>query len=196
MQFQPSYALLNPVEDDWSQAKKLDSLHPTFRTKVEAVMSDLRAKGYKPHIKFGWRSLETQKQLLSQGRTKVPFSFHNAVDINGLPAALAVDITDEADQWAYQNMAFFNAMGAAARKQGLVWGGDWVTFKDYAHIQGASNDALNLLKTKGLAAIGYISDSRVARVMAAAWLIGVVGVSGIAIALAWRYKDEIREMLP
>ena len=190
MQFQTSLVRQNPVEDDWPQEQKLDSLHPTFRAKVDRVMADLRAQGYNPHVKFGWRSLQTQAQLLSAGRTKVPFSFHNAVDIEGEPAALAVDITDYDDRWAYQNMNFFKALGAAAEKQGLFWGGDW-TWKDYAHIQGAPNDVLDLLKTKGLAAIGYASRVKYLKLLGGVGLVGVAAAaSAVIIALAWRYRSR------
>lgn len=190
MQFQTSLTRVNPVEDVWPQEQKLDSLHPTFRAKVDRVMADLRAQGYNPHVKFGWRSLETQAQLFNAGTTKVLFSFHNAVDLDGEPAALAVDITDEADQWAYANMAFFNALGVAAKKQGLFWGGDWM-WKDYAHIQGAPNDVLNLLKTKGLAAIGYASRVKYLKLLGGVGLVGVAAAaSAVIIALAWRYRSR------
>jgi len=38
---------------------------------------------------------------------------------------------------------FFRALGKA---QGLVWGGDWTGFRDWAHLQGRQNAELRLVK--------------------------------------------------
>jgi|GEM_PF-4880261 len=41
---------------------------------------------------------------------------------------------------------FWAALGEEAKKRGLVWGGDWKSFRDVAHIQGRQNSELSLVK--------------------------------------------------
>ena len=131
----------------WPQAKKLASLEPGFRRKIEAVLQTLRSEGFRPTIVFGWRSVAVQQQLVRQGRSKVRFSFHNAQTPQGRPNAWAVDIVDERWSWNDPDChVFFRALGKAGKAQGLVWGGDWTSFRDWAHLQGRQNSELRQVK--------------------------------------------------
>lgn len=132
----------------WSQEKKLSSLDPLFRPAVSAVLAALRDQGFQPKIFFGWRSVAVQHQLFLQGRTKVQFSFHNAQRPDGTPNAYAADIVDSRWGWtdAAQQNGFWDALGAEARERGLVWGGDWTSFRDVAHIQSRQNSELAATK--------------------------------------------------
>ncbi|MCB1934725.1 MAG: M15 family metallopeptidase [Nitrosomonas sp.] len=137
----------------WPQTKKLQSLNPAFRIKVQNVLDALAQRGFQPKIFFGWRSVAVQQELFAKGRTKVRFSFHNAQKPDGTPNAYAADIIDK--RWGWNQEAkdngFWSALGEAAKKQGLVWGGDWTSFKDVAHIQGRQNSELaNTKKESGL----------------------------------------------
>lgn len=131
----------------WPQEKKLASLEPGFRRKIDAVLADLRAQGFRPKVIFGWRSVAVQQQLMRRGVTKVRFSFHNAQTPQGRPNAWAVDIVDE--RWAWNEPdchVFFRALGKSGKAQGLVWGGDWTSFRDWAHLQGRQNAELAQVK--------------------------------------------------
>lgn len=131
----------------WSQAKKLQSLAASFMPKVNAVISRLSARGFQPHIIYGWRSVAVQQTLVAQGKSRVRFSFHNAQLPDGTPNAWAADIVDKRWLWREPDcMTFFNALGEEAKAQGLVWGGDWANFRDWAHIQGRQNGELALVK--------------------------------------------------
>ena len=82
------------------------------------------------------------------------FSFHNAQKRNGTPKACAADIIDK--RWAWGDAAeangFWQALGAAAKAEGLNWGGDWRSFKDWAHVQLHPNNMLAEVKRQsGLA---------------------------------------------
>ena len=133
----------------WPQEKKLASLEPAFRAKIEKVIAKLKADSFQPTIVFGWRSVAVQKKLKAEGKSKVSFSFHNAQKPDGTPNALAVDICDT--RWAWNEPdchKFFKALGAAGKTEGLVWGGDWVSFKDWAHLQGRQNGELAKVKSE------------------------------------------------
>lgn len=97
----------------------------------------LRASGFQPTIVYGWRSVAVQEELLKQGHTTVHFSFHNAQLPDGTPNSHAADIVDE--RWqrtpAAAKNGFWEALGKAAKEEGLVWGGDWKSFLDVAHVQ-------------------------------------------------------------
>ena len=137
----------------WPHEKKLASLEPSFRAKIERVIAKLKAGGFQPKIVFGWRSTAVQKKLKQQGKSKVSFSFHNAQHPDGTPNACAVDIVDT--RWAWNEPdchKFFRALGEAGKAEGLVWGGDWKSFRDWAHLQSRQNSELaQVRKESGLA---------------------------------------------
>lgn len=132
----------------WPEAKKLESLNPQFRSKVVSVLAKLRGRGFQPKVFFGWRSVQVQQELVRLGRSTVRFSFHNAQRPDGTPNAYAADIVDQ--RWGWNPPAeangFWQALGDEAKALGLVWGGDWTTFKDVAHIQGRQNRELAATK--------------------------------------------------
>jgi hypothetical protein len=132
----------------WTQEKKLESMNPDFREKVKGVVAALKQRGFQPKIFYGWRSVAVQQELVRTGRSKVRFSFHNAQKPDGTPNAYAADVIDQRWGWkaAAETNGFWTALGQEARSRGLVWGGDWTTFKDVAHIQGRQNNELAAVK--------------------------------------------------
>ena len=127
--------------EKWSQAMKLLSMDPDLRTRVQAAMAELRNLGFRPRIFFGWRSAAAQRELFQAGKTGVLFSFHNAQRPDGTPNAYAADIIDERWGWdeAAEEHGFWEALGKAARTHGLIWGGDWKSPHDPAHVQNRQN---------------------------------------------------------
>lgn len=132
----------------WTQDKKLQSLNPSLRPKVEAVLAALENRSYKPKIFYGWRSVAVQQELYNQGNSKIKFSFHNAQKPDGTPYSYAADIIDSRYGWSDQaeSSGFWQALGEEAKKQGLFWGGDWSSFRDWAHVQLVSNSELAQVK--------------------------------------------------
>lgn len=128
----------------WSQEKKLQSLNAQFRVKVKAVVKALKDEGFKPKIFYGWRSVAVQLDLFNKKRSKVKFSFHNATQKDGIPNSYAVDIIDLRYGWSDkpETKKFWEALGKAANENGLYWGGDWKSFKDWAHVQMHPNNKL------------------------------------------------------
>ena len=95
-----------------------------------------------------------QRRLFEAGNSRVRFSFHNAQLKIGTPNAYAIDIIDRRWAWGVgaERNHFWDALGKAAKAEGLYWGGDWLKFKDYAHVQSFSNSKLAEIKRKsGLA---------------------------------------------
>lgn len=134
----------------WTQEKKLSSLNPDLRPKVEKILKTLTDAGFQPKIFFGWRSVQVQLEIYKAGNTKIKFSFHNAQKPDGRPNAYAADIVDKRWGWddAAKKNGFWTALGKAAKDQGLVWGGDWKGFTDVAHVQNKQNSELAAVKSE------------------------------------------------
>lgn len=132
----------------WPEDKKLKSMTEELRGKVLSVMRLLCERGFRPHIFYGWRSISVQIQLYSRGKSKVRFSFHNAQKPDGTPNSYAADIIDYRYGWSPQAelAGFWKALGEEAKRHGLIWGGDWTSFRDVAHVQLLPNSCLNQVK--------------------------------------------------
>jgi peptidoglycan L-alanyl-D-glutamate endopeptidase CwlK len=132
----------------WSHEKKLASLDNRMRSKVERTLETLKGEGFRPKVFFAWRSLAVQHDLVLRGVSKARFSFHNAQKKDGTPSAYAADIIDR--RWAWTKKAekngFWETLGRAAKQEGLYWGGNWRTFKDWAHVQYFPNRKLAEVK--------------------------------------------------
>jgi D-alanyl-D-alanine carboxypeptidase/Putative peptidoglycan binding domain len=128
----------------WPQEKKLASLNADLRPKVEKILKSLADSGFQPKVFYGWRSVQVQLELYKEGNTTVKFSFHNAQKTDGTPNSYAADIVDK--RWGWEPPAevngFWKALSKAAKDQGLVWGGDWASFPDVAHVQNKQNSEL------------------------------------------------------
>jgi peptidoglycan L-alanyl-D-glutamate endopeptidase CwlK len=116
--------------------------------KVVAVLEALNRRGFQPKVFFAWRSVAVQLEIFKKGNTKVKFSFHNAQKRDGTPNAYAADIVDSRWGWGAKaaTEGFWTALGEEAKVQGLNWGGDWKTFRDWAHVQLTENSKLKQVK--------------------------------------------------
>ena len=119
----------------------LAQVDPDLATKIRTAADAMAAEGTFLLAVSGLRTAAQQDALYAQGRTKpghivtnarAGFSMHNyglAVDVvpylSGRSGALNWDV----------NTPQFQAMVAALKAQGLVWGGDWTSFKDFDHFQ-------------------------------------------------------------
>ncbi len=132
----------------WPQDRKVASLTPLLRPKVQAVVTALTGRGFQPGIFYGWRSVAVQLELFKKGNSKVKFSFHNAQLLDGTPNSYAADIIDSRYAWSAQaaSAGFWKALGEEAKKQDLFWGGDWSGFRDWAHVQLLDNGDLGRVK--------------------------------------------------
>jgi len=107
---------------------RLEGVHPDLVRVVKkaAALSDLDFT-----VLEGIRSVERQKQLVSQGASKTMNSRH----ITGHAVDLAPMIGGEVrwDWPLYHKLAKIIKSAAADEKVPLQWGGDWRAFKDGPH---------------------------------------------------------------
>lgn len=107
---------------------RLEGVHPDLVriVKKAAALSDLDFT-----VLEGIRSVERQKQLVSQGASKTMNSRH----ITGHAVDLAPMIAGEVrwDWPLYHKLAKIIKSAAADEKVPLQWGGDWRAFKDGPH---------------------------------------------------------------
>lgn len=107
---------------------RLEGVHPDLVRVVKkaATLSDLDFT-----VLEGIRSVERQKQLVSQGASKTMNSRH----ITGHAVDLAPMIAGEVrwDWPLYHKLAKIVKSAAADEKVPLQWGGDWRAFKDGPH---------------------------------------------------------------
>jgi peptidoglycan L-alanyl-D-glutamate endopeptidase CwlK len=107
---------------------RLEGVHPDLVRVVKkaAALSDLDFT-----VLEGIRSVERQKQLVSQGASKTMNSRH----ITGHAVDLAPMIAGEVrwDWPLHHKLAKIVKAAAADEKVPLQWGGDWRAFKDGPH---------------------------------------------------------------
>ena len=121
-----------------TESTSLDHLDSAFRTKVGRVLARLRRQGFRPRVAATFRSRKRQEFVHSVGRVFQRLGYgpstqarggqscHNHVDAKGRPAARAIDIWGGRPGGpAHKHARFFRALGAAAKAEGLVWGGRW-----------------------------------------------------------------------
>lgn len=117
-------------------------LHPDLLAKLGRVLAAMSALGFPMKVTSGVRTVAQQQALYARGRTTPGRIVTNADGIqkrsNHQPhpdgyghaadcAFAGPDPFGEAQPWA--------AYGACARAVGLVWGGDWTTFRDRPHVE-------------------------------------------------------------
>jgi peptidoglycan L-alanyl-D-glutamate endopeptidase CwlK len=121
-----------------SSEARIARLEPVIQSKARALLDAARAQGIELTVTQGLRTMDEQAALYAQGRTapgqvvtnaKPGSSWHNfglafdvAVVVNGKP-------TWPSDQ------TLWDKIGELGKAQGLVWGGDFQSFKDMPHFQ-------------------------------------------------------------
>lgn len=137
--------------------RNIQDLHPDLQPLCVALLGSAKAAGIDARIIFTWRTTAEQDALYAQGRTtpgKIvttltgipgPHQSKHCFTIDGKPASKAFDAAVfEADDTyvssgsdpRYAAMGhIWNDMAAQYPDLGLVYGGDWKTFKDSDHFQ-------------------------------------------------------------
>jgi hypothetical protein len=108
----------------------LDLLEPIMRGKVQSIIADAKAHGFDCMVFETYRSQARQQQLFNQGATQLR---KVGVHHYGLACDIVKSINGQ-PSWKGD----FSLLGRLARQYGLIWGGDWTSFVDEAHVQWCS----------------------------------------------------------
>src|SRR5215216_7548328 len=98
--------------------QRLTECFPPFAQRVQAVIDDLEAEGFRPRIQDAHRSIADQLKAVKGGFSKVRFGFHNVTGANGKPESLAVDLLDD-DNPLNPSRKYIILLAAAAQAHGL-----------------------------------------------------------------------------
>jgi peptidoglycan L-alanyl-D-glutamate endopeptidase CwlK len=117
---------------------KLHDVHEVVQEKVYKLIQQAYKESIFVMVTEGFKSIEHQHKLYSQGRTtpgsivanaKGGYSYHNY----GLAFDIALlDKNGEVD-WTIDRR--WTKAGEIGKRIGLKWGGDWTSLKDYPHFQ-------------------------------------------------------------
>lgn len=97
------------------------------------MLRRLEAADWRPQVWETLRTPERGRWLRASGRSK---SGHRSMHVY----RCAVDVICRRHKWACHSYGcgFFEALGEAARAEGLYWGGDWKSFVDKPHVQAVA----------------------------------------------------------
>jgi hypothetical protein len=116
--------MTEPARIQRNTAKVLE-LHPVFGARIVKLIAAMEAVGYRPRIQQAYRSIEEQQANVTRGVSEVVWSFHNATDPDGKPAALAVDMLDD-DSPLNPRKAYLMRLAIECRplslQTGILWG--------------------------------------------------------------------------
>jgi len=131
-------------------SRKIEDLLPPVAFKCNNLIQYLASEGIDIIITSTYRDFESQNALYAQGRTtkgsvvtnaKGGDSFHNyrmAFDV--VPIVNGKAIWNDSNLW--------KRIGIAGKLNGLEWAGDWVKFKEMAHMQDTEGMTIKQLKEK------------------------------------------------
>lgn len=118
-------------------SRDLSDLAPRFRERLIEALASLRAAGHDPAVAEAFRTPERQAYLYGFGRE---YDDGRGIVTNAASAftswhgyGLAVDVISASQGWDAPR-SFWDALGAAAERAGLTWGGRW-KFADLPHVQ-------------------------------------------------------------
>lgn len=123
------------------------NLDPVLRDKVAAIFLELEQLGYDPRVFEGARTQHRQAWLYGSSRLDFPVYGRAGRWLTGTLSASnhganpvrAVDIISRSRGWEWPE--FYVALGAAAKRQGLTWGGDWPK-RDSVHVELKSGQGM------------------------------------------------------
>lgn len=157
-----SHGLPDPPSDI-PAIKSLDGLAPGFSARVQNMLANMIVDGWDPVIAESLRSDARQRYLYGFGREYDDGRGIVTHAMSGVHSwhryGLAVDVISKKSGWDASE-SFWQALGVAARNEGLVWGGDWTKIRDMPHVQfgppmrqSPSSRAVQLFDNGGYAAV-------------------------------------------
>jgi peptidoglycan L-alanyl-D-glutamate endopeptidase CwlK len=117
-------------------SRRLEDLHPLIAAKAQQLIGLAQTGGIEILVTSTLRSFEEQAELFAIGRTKPGKkvtdaepgkSWHNF--------GLAFDVVPLVNGKAIFDSPFWSRIGELGKQAGLVWGGDFHSFKDKPHFE-------------------------------------------------------------
>jgi hypothetical protein len=137
-------------------SRDFNDLDHRFADKLMDAIKDLHDQGHKPFVFETYRAPERGEYLKSRGLSQLgKMSKHCkglAVDIvcgvedaTGLGVWWGAPTGKGHDVWRKKKAEeFFAALGEVVKTYGLVWGGDWKSFPDPAHVEWGKDEGLDV----------------------------------------------------
>lgn len=116
-------------------SRDLKDLRADVRANVEILLELCRAQEMAVLITQTKRDNEYQAYLYAQGRTRPGSIVTNSRTTTFHGAGLAVDFCQNIRGAEYKEAAFFQNVAILAKHMGFSWGGDWISFPDFPHLQ-------------------------------------------------------------
>ncbi|MBB3699898.1 M15 family metallopeptidase [Flammeovirga yaeyamensis] len=116
-------------------------IDPKLDVKIKAVLAQLHKEGINAKVISGYRSLEKQKDIYAQGRTKAGGIISNAIPgLSFHNYGWAVDIAVYENGKPNWNTKHWDRIGEVGKQHGLVWGGEFRSIVDKPHLQLSLSD--------------------------------------------------------
>ena len=118
----------------------LTQLCPALQPIAQQWLDNCHAANLKVSITVTWRSAIAQEQAKAAGLSNAGAgqSPHNVCDVNGNPNSCAFDFACFADDATYITDGTdpkYTQAGAIGKALKLVWGGDFISFPDFDHLE-------------------------------------------------------------
>jgi len=119
--------------------RNMGNVHPVVKESALEVIKRAYDEGIYVQISSGYRSYEEQRRLYNQGRStsgnivtnaESGESYHNH--------KLAVDyflVSEDGNDSIWVVNSDWRRVAVIGKSLGFEWGGDWISFKDYPHLQ-------------------------------------------------------------
>ncbi len=132
-----------------SNKRKLDGLHPVLRAKASRMLQELKEQKIKVIIYSAFRTMKEQTDIYAIGRTKPGKKVTNAkAGQSWHNYGLAFDVAPTINGKIVWEVPYWQQIGAAGKKQGLLWGGDFKSFKDRPHFEYHPGLTIDMAKIK------------------------------------------------
>jgi peptidoglycan L-alanyl-D-glutamate endopeptidase CwlK len=130
---------------DKSRLDKLQGVHPRLVEAVKRICYAMHELGFALVVTDGVRTLKRQQELYAQGRTTkgpivtyadgVRSKSNHQLKADGFGYAVDLVFLDKDGKPSWSELHPWDLLGAMARSQHVMWGGDFVRIKDRPHLE-------------------------------------------------------------
>lgn len=118
-------------------SRNISDLHPRLQTKIADLKHLCGSQGLPIGIGECFRTVAEQDALYAQGRStpgNIVTYARGSTYSSQHQWGIAFDFYKNIPGHAFDDIAFFNQVGALAKSIGLAWGGDWTNLVDRPHL--------------------------------------------------------------